>query len=212
MDPNRKVTAENLTAAVVFAGYGPRWAVLSQWLKSVYENKPVAVAATAEDEVIERPFYAIFCNDYDMRISRFGEYQRFYEMEKRIAPNTRGSAIGHGVVMDCAGYPEATNPQRRLKIRNAPKILLTNARYDPATVYDWALRVHNQTRDTTVLVTYDGWGHGVYDRSQCTRAINDRYLVDLMVPKSGTHCPAVEPGVQSAAGERAPVGPFAPIR
>lgn len=45
-----------------------------------------------------------------------------------------------------------------------------------------------------VLLTYEGWGHGVYPgRSGCVDAIVTRYLVEQALPARGTSCPAVEP-------------------
>ena len=131
-------------------------------------------------------------------------------MENRVAPNTRGSSLGHGAMMACIGFPKATNPQRPLKIKNAPKILMTNAKHDPATVYEWAVNAHRQSRDTTVFVTYEGWGHGVYDRSECTLKINDEYMVSLKLPRSGTSCAAVEPPAEASILSAKPkiAGPF----
>lgn len=68
-------------------------------------------------------------------------------------------------------------PQHRLRITNAPKILMLNALHDPPTAYEWAVNAHRQSRNATVLLTYEGWGHGVYDRSDCTRG-HDRRLPD----------------------------------
>jgi pimeloyl-ACP methyl ester carboxylesterase len=216
--PDRKITAQDLGGAVVGMAYGPAWKQFSEFVKALAAGVPApadAAKAFAEAQTVPNPFAAVFCNDYNVRVRNFGEYQRFYEMEKRIAPNTRGSSLGHGATMGCAGFPKASNPQRPLKIRNAPKILLTNAKYDPATAYEWAVNAHRQSRDTTVFVTYDGWGHGVYDRSECTRTINDRYLVDLKLPRNGTHCAAVEPADAPATmsaesiKRKIPAGPFA---
>jgi hypothetical protein len=65
--------------------------------------------------------------------------------------------------------------------------------YDPATPYSWAANAHRQSKDTTVLLTYEGWGHGVYGRSECTTAPVDTYLITLKTPKPGARCAPVEP-------------------
>lgn len=221
VDPNspdgRKVSTQELTGSVVGMAYGPAWKQFSLWVASLAAGKPAPTpvdtkAFAAAAETAPNPFAAVFCNDYNLRVRNYGEYQRLVAMENSVAPNTRGSSLGHGATMGCAGYPEATNPQRPLRIRNAPKILLTNAKHDPATAYEWAVNAHRQSRDTTVFVTYDGWGHGVYDRSECTKTINDRYLVDLKLPRNGTHCAAVEPvdgpASLSIKTQKVPSGPF----
>ncbi|MET1073008.1 MAG: alpha/beta hydrolase, partial [Umezawaea sp.] len=129
---------------------------------------------------------------------------------KRLAPHMRGSALGHRAVASCIGYPaKANNPQHRLRITTAPKILMLNALHDPATAYAWAANAHKQSRDKTVLLTYEGWGHGAYPRSDCTRGATDAYLIDLTVPRDGTRCAAVEPQstMSVATAETAPAGP-----
>ncbi|SMD02826.1 alpha/beta fold hydrolase [Lentzea albidocapillata] len=206
----RVITAENLGANVVGMGYGPAFKQFADYIASLVQGAPADRKAFAEGETFENPFAGIFCNDYNLRVSSWGEYQALNAMEKRVAPNTRGSSIGHGAMMGCVGFPKATNPQHPLKIKNAPKILLTNARYDTATVYEWAVNAHKQSRDTTVFVTYEGWGHGVYDRSECTLKINNEYLVSLKLPRNGTSCAAVEPAEASimSAKPRIPAGPF----
>jgi pimeloyl-ACP methyl ester carboxylesterase len=217
-DPNvpeaANLTPEDLTLINVGVSYGPYWLDFAGWLDSLHTGVPLpgsSRAAAFGVETAHNPFAAVFCNDYNLRVKDWAEYTRLYDLEKRNAPLTRGSSIGHSSAVGCAGAPPATNPQRPLKIRDAPKILLTNSRYDPATAYEWAVTAHRQSRDTTVFVTYDGWGHGVYDRSGCTRSINDRYLVDLVLPPNGTRCAAVAPtGLTSLDAGRAPVaaGPW----
>ncbi|WP_440899934.1 alpha/beta hydrolase, partial [Actinosynnema sp.] len=58
-----------------------------------------------------------------------------------------------------------------------------------------------------VLLTYEGWGHGVYGRGACVDGAVDRYLVDLAVPREGTRCAAVEPAVTAVAEGGAPALP-----
>lgn len=204
------ITAENLGGGIVSMGYGPAWKGFADYIAQIIAGNP-AVSKFAVGETVQNPFPGIFCNDYNLRVSSWGEYQALNAMENRVAPNTRGSSLGHGATMGCVGFPKATNPQRPLKIaKGSPKILMTNSKHDPATVYEWAVNAHRQSRDATVFVTYEGWGHGVYDRSECTLKINNEYLVGLKLPRNGTSCAAVEPApetlVQSAKPQIA--GPF----
>ncbi|MCX2954241.1 alpha/beta hydrolase [Lentzea sp. NEAU-D7] len=213
-DPAAKLTPEDLGGGVVSMAYGPSWKSFADQIKQIIDGTQApkaAFSAFAAEETFPNPFPGIFCNDYNLRVSSWGEYQSLVKSEYRIAPNTRGSSLGHGAMMGCAGFPKATNPQRTLKIKNAPKILLTNAKHDPATAYEWAVNAHRQSRDTTVFMTYEGWGHGVYDRSECTLKINNEYLVSLKLPRNGTSCAAVEPPAEASimsAKPRIPVGPF----
>jgi hypothetical protein len=208
----RVLTAQDLGRFVVGMGYGPDFRGFAEYVATLVQGAPVPAKAFAEGETFENPFAGIFCNDYNLRVSSWGEYQALNAMENRVAPNTRGSSLGHGATMGCIGFPKATNPQKPLNIKHAPKILMTNSKHDPATVYDWAVNAHRQSRDTTVFVTYEGWGHGVYDRSECTLKINNEYMVGLKLPRNGTSCAAVEPSAQASiqsAKLPVPAGPFA---
>jgi pimeloyl-ACP methyl ester carboxylesterase len=183
------LTPELLGIRFLNYSHVPAWKLFADHVVRLVQG----VSAPVRTDAIEYPFQGLVCNDYDLRISSFAQYQALSGMEHRLAPNAVTVPFAHGAITGCAGLPRATNPQHPLKIKNAPKVLVTNARHDPATVHEWAVNVHRQTRDTTVLVTYEGWGHGVYGRSDCTRTINDEYLVSLKLPRNGTTCPAAEP-------------------
>ena len=70
-----------------------------------------------------------------------------------------------------------------------PPVLLMNGMHDPATGYEWAKGVHRQI-DRSVLLTYDGWGHGVSNRTDCTQEVFTDYVLHGRTPRPGTHCPA----------------------
>jgi len=91
-----------------------------------------------------------------------------------------------------------TNPQHRLHVEGAPKLLVTNSRYDVATPYPWAVNVARQLGGQAAFLTYDGVGHGDYWRSPCARDAINTYLLTLKTPSPGTHCPVVWPTAPSA--------------
>ncbi|WNV89901.1 alpha/beta fold hydrolase [Umezawaea sp. Da 62-37] len=210
-DPTRPVAAEEITGLAFSVFYGPSWSYLADWLDRLDTATPAPAAVSAfADETAGNPFPAVFCQDYQYRVADNRELAALVADAKRVAPHMRGSALGHRAVASCVGYPaKANNPQHRLRITTAPKILMLNALHDPATAYAWAANAHKQSRDKTVLLTYEGWGHGVYTRSECTRGATDAYLINLTVPRDGTRCAAVEPQpeVSVAAAETAPTGP-----
>ncbi|WP_112261884.1 alpha/beta hydrolase [Lentzea terrae] len=177
----------------------PAWKLFSDFVVKLVQGTSAPAKAFAEGETFEYPIQGLVCNDYNLRLGSFAEYQVLSDVENRFAPNAPIAPFANLAVTGCAGLPKATNPPHPLKIKNAPKILLTNAKYDPATSYEWASNVHRQARDATVFVTYEGWGHGVYRRSDCTKKINDEYLVSLKLPRNGTTCAAVEPTLRSDA-------------
>ena len=194
-DPTVPVSAETLTSFAFSMGYGPSWYYMADWLNRIGSTTPPQATSSAlAVEVAQNPFPAVFCQDFQFRVKNSHEFVGLVADARRLAPHVRGSSLGHYAMASCVGYPaKANNPQHRLRITTAPKILMLNALHDPATAYAWADNAHKQSRDKTVLLTYEGWGHGVYDRSDCTRGATDGYLVNLTVPRDGTRCAAVEP-------------------
>jgi TAP-like protein len=96
-------------------------------------------------------------------------------------------------VTSCLGWPaEVSNPQHELSIDGVPTILIVKGKYDVATPAAWNLAVADQI-DNSVLLEYDGIGHGQYYRNDCVREKVDRYLTTLETPPPGTHCEAVYP-------------------
>ncbi|ONI88325.1 transporter, partial [Saccharothrix sp. ALI-22-I] len=213
-DPEVKVTSEEIISVAFSSFYGPNWQSLASWLVDLGAGKAAPVAFAAE--TARNPFPAVFCQDWAMRVKNYREFSALVDRANQIAPHMRGSSLGHYAIAGCIGLPEkVNNPQHRLKIKNAPKILMMNSLYDPATGYEWAANAHRQSRDTTVLLTYEGWGHGVYDRSDCTRGTTDDYLINLKTPRAGARCAAVEPppeptaslGTESSDAKPVPTGP-----
>ena len=56
------------------------------------------------------------------------------------------------------------------------------------------------------LLSYAGWGHTAYGRSECVTAHIDAYLVDGTLPPAGTVCPAnpnpfITAGLRTADGD-----------
>ncbi|MCS7477537.1 alpha/beta hydrolase [Umezawaea endophytica] len=172
--------------------YQPAWAEIAQYVSDLAAEKPPLSAAFEYNYLAVR--LATVCQDFSLRVRDHRDYARLRAEELRLAPTTRGSDLGHDEAMSCAGVtgPPA-NPPHRLTIRTGPKILIMNSRHDPATPYAWAKSIHRQAPAHTALLTYDGWGHIAYDRSDCTRGVAETYLFTLRTPAEGASCPAVEP-------------------
>jgi pimeloyl-ACP methyl ester carboxylesterase len=173
--------------------YDPAWAEIARQIADMAAAVP-PLTATSFEYNYRSIRLATVCQDFSLRVKDFPDYARLRAEELRRGPTMRGSALGHEEVMACAGTPgRAANPPHRLDLRTASKVLLLNSRFDPATPYAWARNIHRQARAHTALLTYEGWGHGVYQRSDCTRGVVNAYLFDLRVPTEGASCPAVEP-------------------
>ncbi|TDD24948.1 alpha/beta hydrolase [Nonomuraea diastatica] len=63
-------------------------------------------------------------------------------------------------------------------------------RRTPSTPYEWSANVARQLGHKAVLLTHEGWGHGIYGRTECITTAMDKYLLTLTVPPQGFHCPA----------------------
>ncbi|GAA2987177.1 alpha/beta hydrolase [Actinokineospora diospyrosa] len=195
-DPARVVSTSEIVDYALWSFYDPSWTQLSHWLLALSEPSSARTRALSADDATPFPFLPIFCQDWQIRPRTFTEYTGLLRRARELSPHMSRAFLGHDVLHGCVGLPDATNPQRRLNLSNAPKILMLNNLHDPSTGYDWAKSLHRQTRGTTVLLTYEGWGHASYIRTNCIRAAADRYLITLHTPPNNTHCaPAESPEI-----------------
>ncbi|MFI1996600.1 alpha/beta hydrolase [Actinoplanes sp. NPDC020271] len=132
----------------------------------------------------------IFCGDFPAPVRDFTAYRKIVKVAADAAPDVRYGA-GMLAISTCLGWPQpVANPPHRPAVRTHVPLLLINAVHDPRTAYVWARHVAAELGRSGRLVTYEGWGHGSYLRNDCTKAVVDRYLIDLVVPPPGTSCPA----------------------
>ncbi len=91
--------------------------------------------------------------------------------------------------LTCGRWPiPATGKPHKITALTAPPIVVVGTTRDPATPYEWAVRLADELA-TGVLVTYDGDGHTAYTRSNsCVDDAIDAYYVDGTVPKDGLRC------------------------
>jgi pimeloyl-ACP methyl ester carboxylesterase len=164
--------------------YGPDWPGLASRLKALSESAPaVQKAATAQFPI------AAFCADNRIEISSQDLWTSLWRQQNAAAP-TLHAHFSWLVLSLCSAWPADTpNPQHRTDVDNTvDDVLIMNALHDPATSYQWAKSVHRQI-DGSTLLTYDGWGHGVTPRTDCTQAVFTNYVVNGRTPRPGTHCP-----------------------
>lgn len=89
------------------------------------------------------------------------------------------------------GTAEAAGPPPVIHAKGAGPILVVSTIHDPATPYDWGVRVADQLEDATLL-TYEGQGHTAYTSgSTCIQEKVDDYLLDGTMPPDGTRCPGI---------------------
>ncbi|TCO64600.1 alpha/beta hydrolase [Actinocrispum wychmicini] len=178
------VTPMNLASTVVNYFYKPNWAGAANRLKALSEVR----STKAAPEAVPFPQIAT-CADQRVRISSQHEWEAWWRKQNAAAPTVR-THFAFALFSLCSAWPAATpNPQHRTTIGGVPPVLIMNASHDPATGLEWARSVNRQLRGS-VLLTYDGWGHGVVDRTDCTRAVFTNYVLAGTTPWPGTHCPA----------------------
>ena len=89
----------------------------------------------------------------------------------------------------CADWPiEPVDDTRPFRAAGAAPILVIATTGDPATPYDWGVRLADEL-ESGVLLTNVGDIHTAYGSSgPCVDDIVDAYLVDLVVPADGIRC------------------------
>ncbi|MFI7438981.1 alpha/beta hydrolase [Nonomuraea indica] len=196
--PDTPLTAYDLIDYAFATFYGPNWAELAQWLVAVdrRDEQPSAAATPETDHSQDvRPFpRQVFCSDFHLPVRDHREYAALLRRQAAVAADMRYSPAALHAVAACLGRPAPVpNPQHRLQVDGTPPILLANALYDPTTGHRWAAGVAAQIGAEARLLTYEGWGHGTYGRSDCLTDAVDRYLVSLTPPAKDARCAAVPP-------------------
>lgn len=219
-DPSYAVTQLDLIGFAFSIFYGPDWAFLAEIMVALETGVVPASGARAGlrgqwapiGESVEYSFPAVFCQDWSLPVASFPAYDAHLDRSATIAPEMRFSPLALDATVSCLGWPaRVNNPQRPLRVpAGTNKLLLVNSLHDPATGYAWAANAAQQLGDAASLLTYEGWGHGVYGRSPCVDAAVDGYLISLVVPATGTRCPAAPPATVTAQRRSAGVRPVPP--
>ncbi|MEW9554433.1 alpha/beta fold hydrolase [Nonomuraea sp. NPDC050783] len=205
--PDVKLNKLDLVGVAFGAFYGPAYLELAELLVAMENGTPVTSplfappARTAEQTINDASF--VFCQDYALPVRDHRDWARLLRRSAAIAPDMLVSSAAHPLTLICQGSA-TPNPQHRLKVDGSPTLLLGNALHDPATPYPWAVSTALQIGREARLVTYEGWGHGIYGRGDCPTAAIDRYLVSRALPAKGLRCPAVPPAEAATAAKRAP--------
>ncbi|GII67084.1 peptidase [Sphaerisporangium krabiense] len=236
--PGRLLTRMDVIRSAFRAGYGPTWYELATLLTALDAgSRPPASTATLMDTttgtqtdqtatgdpntdpreaMADNPPWTypnlIFCADFRWPIRDYKEYAKHLRRADAVAPDMGIVPTSLTLTGICLSSPDPIpNPQHRLRVKGTPPLLLANALHDPATGYLWALDAAAQIGKEAHLLTYEGWGHGVYQRSACTTTTIDRYLISVRPPSPGTRCPAVPPAPPKSALSDARPAPWPPL-
>ncbi|MGW6279236.1 alpha/beta fold hydrolase [Kribbella sp. NPDC055071] len=190
--PNVAISPFYLSFAVFRTFYDPQWRGLADLLKTLDTSTPPTGQAPVPTGLMNNTL-APFCQDFGLAVRDYREYAGIVAKIARDNPDMPypGQLLA---ITNCLGGPKANNPQHVLKVHTLKTpILLANAIHDPATGYNGAQSVARQLAHNGSLLTYEGWGHGSYNKSPCIQATIDNYLITRQLPKRGTTCPAVPP-------------------
>jgi pimeloyl-ACP methyl ester carboxylesterase len=199
-DRPRKLNVADLLTAAFTAFYDPQWYSFAYYLRDAAGYLRDAAGQTtartaAPVDITDHSFNAVICEDWYFPITGFPDLRRRLSVLAARDPQMLASPLGISAVSGCLGWPLAPpNPQN---VFTPPAglvpILLIGSKHDPATPYAWAQRMAQRLGSLGSLVTYEGWGHVVYNHGACVSAAVDGYLMDLTRPAPGVTCAAVEP-------------------
>ncbi|ADD41943.1 alpha/beta hydrolase [Stackebrandtia nassauensis] len=143
----------------------------------------------ADGEVMPLPI-TMQCADFPRGIADYDAFRDAWDASEKAAPDVHFSPLNWSVPQNCLNWDAgADNPRHRLDVRGAEPVLVLGSRFDTQTPYSWSANVASQI-DGAVLATYEGPGHGVYQRTDCTRRLVERYLIRGETPRDGVSCPA----------------------
>ncbi|WP_433249080.1 alpha/beta hydrolase [Streptosporangium sp. CA-135522] len=174
------------------------WPVLRQALSGALKGDGTTLLRMA-DVLIDRHDDGTYSNQTEANMAVNCIDGRFPRASSAFAEAARKAAtdaplFGTSVMwssLPCAYWPVKGEPQEKIDAPGAAPIMVVGTERDPATPYEWAEALADQL-SSGVLVGFDGDGHTAYlTGSTCVDHLVDDYLINLAVPKDGTHCPKI---------------------
>ena len=189
-DATGTIDATELTGRIVSPLTRPDLPGVAREIARLADPSAVRTVRTpAMTSMTPLPIY-LSCADNTNRTRSYADAEALRGAMRAVAPDVRQSA--YEIADLCINPPRpATNPQRPLDVRGPLPVMVLSSRYDPSTPYQGARRVAAQLPGS-VLVTYDGLGHGAATRGTCPMDLVRHYLTERDLPAPGTHCPSVD--------------------
>jgi pimeloyl-ACP methyl ester carboxylesterase len=117
-------------------------------------------------------------------------FRDFRAIDRYAAAGSRFGPWAWWLNAGCADWP--VNADRYVgpwTARTSAPVLVVGNHFDGVTGYAGA-RASARLLPNSRLLSYAGWGHTAYFRSDCTRQHVDAYLLEGSLPPAGTVCPA----------------------
>jgi pimeloyl-ACP methyl ester carboxylesterase len=131
-------------------------------------------------------YYGNQCSDseYPHTFSLFRAFYDFAKAGSIFGPYWWAGNAG------CANWPVAKDRfVGPWSVRTSAPVLVVGNFFDGVTDYDGAVASSRLLRNSRLL-SYAGWGHTAFGRSQCITDHVVKYLLDGTLPATGTVCPA----------------------
>ncbi|MEV8630897.1 alpha/beta fold hydrolase [Streptosporangium sp. NPDC051023] len=189
---DRPMTEVQVLWQGVLGTEGPAWQLLSEMLRALDGGPlpewvpPLPGRQPVTGEVAQLPT-AVLCEDYSLRVRNYREYAALLRSNARLAPDMRLNPMPIEDLPVCLNHP-TNNPQHRLRYTGSAPLLLGTSIHDPSTPYAWTANVGRQLGPKVTLLTYEGWGHRIYGKDECSTVPIDNYLISLAVPPPGFRC------------------------
>jgi pimeloyl-ACP methyl ester carboxylesterase len=119
-----------------------------------------------------------------------GSFRRFLAIDAFARAGSRFGPFWWWFNNGCTDWPVA--PDRYVgpwSTRTSAPVLVVGNFFDPSTDHRGA-RASSRLLKKSRLLSYAGWGHTAYGRSECTTELVDAYLLRGALPARGTVCPA----------------------
>lgn len=193
----RKLGADTMVTGIILALYSAdTWPYLTMAIDGVLAGDPT-VAFFLADAYNSREangtysdnqtdaFNAYNCVDYP--VDTQAEIDESMKLVAATAPTFAPYWGGGPSLCDFWTTPP-TGTRASATAAGAPPIVVVGTTGDPATPYDWSVKLAEQL-ESGVLVTYEGEGHTAYNKgSSCINQLVDSFLIDGVVPTNGTTC------------------------
>lgn len=137
------------------------------------------------DSNLSEAFMAINCADYG------GPQDKDALVAQYRAANEASPLFGRYFVatnLVCSAWPHETeNAPQRVSAEGSAPILVVGTTGDPATPYKWSEALTEQLANGRLL-TWRGFGHTAYGKSNCVDAAVEGFLIDGILPEEGKTC------------------------
>ena len=196
-DEKRALTVGLAWTGVIMAMYSPGlWPILDSALVQARDEGQGSRLLALADQYNDRSrngeysnssfaFTAINCMD-DRPLSPEEEAEL---VDRVLAAAPRIGPLFVSLPSPCEHWPaESDAPTGPFSAPEAPPVLVVATTGDPATPYEWGVRLADEL-ETATLLTVEGEGHTAYGQGRsCVDDAVDEYLLTLELPPEGTRC------------------------